>query len=618
MPRWLISFSILAAICCSHALAAPEQWFEVSSTHFTVITDSSDKQGRQILDQFERLRWMFHEVFPKANVDPPLPIRIIATRNLKAFQTLEPAAYLGKGQMNLAGLFVRTSDKNYILVRLDAEGEHPFATIYHEYTHLQFSDALEWLPVWLNEGFAEFFQNTEIHNKDALFGVPSVDDILYLRQTNLLPLATLFKVDYNSPYYHQEQKASVFYAESWALTHYLEITNHDNKTNSIGTYLALMHDHQDPVVAAEKAFGNLKQLQSALEDYIRAGDYKHFLLSSAAAPLDEGSYKSRNLPQTEADAVRADFLVRVGRKQDARSLLGEVLKADPNCAQAYETMGQLAFQDGDRDAARNWYKQAVDLDSQSFLAHYNFALMSMNSGDASSNPQVEASLRTAIKLNPHFAPAYDLLASLLAMRRESREDAHILNLQAIQLEPGNVNFRINAASVLSTMGQLDAAIAVLRNAEKIAKNPEQVALVQSRLKQMETVQALRAQGDVNVTAAPEGDVTTQTVRISAAAEPTPKHPTEPTNGPRHVATGVIRTVKCSYPAVLEFHVETGKAPVTVYSNDFFKIELSVLGFTPKGPLAPCSDFEGMKAQVQYAESSDKTVDGQVTAIELRK
>jgi hypothetical protein len=35
-------------------------------------------------------------------------------------------------------------------------------------------------------------------------------------------------------------------------------------------------------------------------------------------------------------------------------------------------------------------------------------------------------------------------------------------------------------------------------------------------------------------------------------------------------------------------------------------------------MQPCHDFEGMKARVQYAESSDKTVDGQVVSIELRK
>jgi hypothetical protein len=69
---------------------------------------------------------------------------------------------------------------------------------------------------------------------------------------------------------------------------------------------------------------------------------------------------------------------------------------------------------------------------------------------------------------------------------------------------------------------------------------------------------------------------------------------------------------------MEFHVDTDKKPVSLYSNNFLKIDLSVLGFTPKGDMNPCKDFEGMKARVQYAESSDKTIDGQVIAVELRK
>jgi hypothetical protein len=65
-------------------------------------------------------------------------------------------------------------------------------------------------------------------------------------------------------------------------------------------------------------------------------------------------------------------------------------------------------------------------------------------------------------------------------------------------------------------------------------------------------------------------------------------------------------------------VDTGKKPVAVYSNNYFKIELTVTGFNPTGDMNPCSAFEGMKARVQYAESSDKSVDGQVVAVELRK
>ena len=62
-------------------------------------------------------------------------------KDKKAFQALEPEAYLAKGQLELAGLFLRAPDKNYVLLRLDAQGEHPYATVYHEYTHLLLGDA---------------------------------------------------------------------------------------------------------------------------------------------------------------------------------------------------------------------------------------------------------------------------------------------------------------------------------------------------------------------------------------------------------------------------------------------------------------------------------------------
>lgn len=603
---------------CGRAFAAPVQWVEVSSQHFTVITDSSDKQGRHVLDQLERMRWMFHAVFPKANVDPAFPITVIATKNEKGFQALEPAVYLAKGQLHLGGLFQRTPDKNYILLNLETEGPHPFAAIYHEYTHLQLRDAAEWLPLWLNEGFAEFFQNTVIHNKDAEIGQASVENILYLRQNRLLPLATLLAVDTASPYYHEEQKGSVFYAEAWALTHYLEMTDHDKGTNQISTYIKLVREHEDPVAAGEKAFGDLKHLQTALEGYVRAGTFKEFLLSSAAAPLDEASYKGKAITQFAADAIRADFLAYVRRTEDAKKLLDTVLKADPNNIQAHETMGFLAFQEGDRRAARNWYEQAVKLDSQSFLAHYYFAVMSMNDGDSLGDPRIEASLRTVIRLNPSFAQAYDRLAALYLMRHTNLDEAHLLNLHAVQLDPGNLDYRLNAANVLMAMNRVDDAGAVLHSALKLAKNPNESAMVQSRLKDMESIKALRAQPNEADDAQQRGAMTVETAEKVIAVEPKPKHPTEPADGRKHVAIGVIRGVQCGYPALLEFQVDTGKKRVLVYSNDFVKIDLSVFGFTPKGDLNPCSDFEGMKAEVQYAESSDKTIDGQIIAILLRK
>ena len=209
-----ITFSALAS-------DTPDHWFEVRSPHFTVLTDSNEKQARHIAAQFEQMRAVFHTLMPNGATDTGSPITVLALKNQKAFQTLEPASYLAKGQLDLAGLFMQAPDKNYILIRLDApETDHPYAIIYHEYTHFMMRKAT-WLPLWLNEGLAEFYQNTDIRDKEVILGRADSNDILYLRQNRLLPLQTLLLVDHSSPYYHEEQKGSVFYAESWALTHYI-------------------------------------------------------------------------------------------------------------------------------------------------------------------------------------------------------------------------------------------------------------------------------------------------------------------------------------------------------------------------------------------------------------
>lgn len=90
------------------------------------------------------------------------------------------------------------------------------------------------------------------------------------------------------------------------------------------------------------------------------------------------------------------------------------------------------------------------------------------------------------------------------------------------------------------------------------------------------------------------------------------------SGPRHAAFGTIRDVSCSYPTVISFRLVGPAKPVKVYNNNFASINLTTVGFTPDGPVDPCHDFEGMKADIQYNESSDKKISGQVFYMILRK
>jgi hypothetical protein len=113
-----------------------ENWVEVRSAHFIVATDSNEKQARRIADQFERMRAVFQKQLPKLQVDPGTPIIVLAVKDEKDFRMLEPQEYLAKGQLKLGGVFLRAADKNYVLMRLDAEGEHPYEVVYHAYTLL--------------------------------------------------------------------------------------------------------------------------------------------------------------------------------------------------------------------------------------------------------------------------------------------------------------------------------------------------------------------------------------------------------------------------------------------------------------------------------------------------
>lgn len=608
----------LTLLCvAARALGSSPTWVEVRSEHFTVVTDAGAGQGRRALDQFEHMRLVFQNLFPKNNVDPVAPIMVLAVKNKKEFQPLEPAAYLAKGQLNLAGYFLRSPDKNYVLLRLDAEDEqHPFATIYHEYTHLQVGDAIEWMPLWLNEGLAEFFQNTDFDGNEARLGQPSQDDLAYLAQNRMIPLDVLFRVDAKSPYYHEEQKGSVFYAESWALAHYLETNDFLNHTNKVGQYMELVSRRQDPVTAAQTAFGDLNHLQKTLQDYTQRREYTFFKMK--LPPLNEGAFTVTPVAGPEADAIRADCMAYIGRTADAQSLLTQVLAADPQNAEAHESMGYLAFRDGNLTEAKKWYAQAVALNSQSFIAQYYFGALSLKDGETGS--QVEASLRAAIRLNPRFAPAYDALAAMYGEQRQNLDEAHMLNLQAVELEPGNIQYRFDSANILMEQQRYDDAVRVLQTAKAVAKTPQELELVEARLGQVQLFQGEMKQAEKEKAAAQTivQEVQNPSAPATAFKAPALQHPTEKPHGAMLTAQGVIHGVQCSYPSVIELQVAGAKKTVKLYSNNYFQVEYSAANFTPQGEIHPCSDLEGSKAKVQYFATADKTVDGQITEVELSK
>ena len=625
MRNLLSGLFLLLASATAVAYDNTPHWVEVRSPNFIVLTNSSEKDGRRIALQFERMRAVFHVLMPAASDDTGAPIIVLALKDKASFRTVEPEAYLAKNQLNLAGLFLRAPDKNYILLRLDAEGENPFSTVYHEYTHYMMRKSEGWIPLWLNEGLAEFYQNANIQDKDVRVGEPSLDDIEYLRQNRLLPLTTLLLVDHSSPYYHDEQKGSVFYAESWALTHYIEVTDYQDKTQRLYDYAVnLNQKREEPLAAAQHAFGDLKKLEQNLNGYIQQAGFNQFKVT-APIVFNESALTVRPVGVPDADAVRADVLLDLGRAKDAEALLNSVLQADPKNALAHETMGSLKFRAQDIAAAKKWYGEAVQLDSQSYLAHYYFAAMSLQAGDRDQDAAIEQSLRTAIKLNAKFAPAYDSLARLYGTRHEKLDEAYKLEATAVTLEPGNVGYRLNAANILTENQQVDNALAVLKAALRVAKSAGDSSAVEGRIAQLERYKDQVAEASKARSEAQAQGSTVSSMEVSGGrivSKPGPDEPAYPSGlptGSQHTVAGVIRSVKCSYPTILTFTLDRPGKPVALYTNNYFKIIFTTgANYNPTGDILPCSGIEGLKGKVVYSEVTDARVAGQVLSVELSK
>jgi len=569
MSKHLFRLLLILATALALARHDAENWVEVRSQHFTVVTDASAKQGRSIAAQFERMRALFQDMYPDLDFDPESPVIVLAMKSQKAFQTLQPGAYLTKENLELRGWFLGDSGKKYILMRLDRNVGDQFPVGYHEYTHLLLGEVSDTTPLWLDEGLAEFYGNTKIHDQKILLGEPNQRHLMLLRSEKLLPLATLFKVGQDSPYYIEKKRGSIFYAESWALAHYLTMKDYEKKTSRIEQYKSLVEEKVDPVTAGMQAFGDLKKLEKTLDFYTRQQNLNR-LETASIAKVDDSEFETRTLNAIEAQVVEADFLAGSGRLAEARILVDRVLQQDPENAGAQKTRASL---------------------------------------DSEEEAQAERRLRSAIQADPSAAPAYDQLAVFLSKRGKNLDEAGRLVSKAVSLDADNVSFRIHQANILLSQGDEEAAIKSLRTAVALAKTPEETAAVDRQL--AEAMAYASSIGGVNNEAREKN---TNPEKVAVPARPT-HHDFVPA-GPHRFVVGLIQDVRCD-PPTLDLAVTSQAKTVTLHSDNYYQIQFTAL-FAPAHDLQPCRDLENQPAKVEYVESADGRETPRLIAVELHK
>ena len=211
---------VIATAIMARADVTPQRkWLELRSPNFRVMGDAGERDLRRVAERMEQLHALVGMLAPDAAVGVP-DTTVILFRDRRAYVPFQPI-YNGKPQP-VAGYFA-AGPMNYITLLAVAESESQ-SVVHHEYVHLAMDRAVGQMPAWISEGLAEFYSTFDVTDggKTAQLGGMLQHHLWTLQQT-LLPLTTLAAVDHGSPYYNERDKSSVFYAESWALVHYLQL-----------------------------------------------------------------------------------------------------------------------------------------------------------------------------------------------------------------------------------------------------------------------------------------------------------------------------------------------------------------------------------------------------------
>jgi tetratricopeptide (TPR) repeat protein len=375
--------------------------------------------------------------------------------------------------------------------------EEPFSVIFHEYTHLLVNNTFQNAPVWFNEGLAEYYSTFKItEDRKITLGAPIGDHVYLLRERKMLPLRTLFEVDHKSPHYNEAKKQGIFYAQSWALMHYLLI----GKTGFVAPltkFLELRNANVPLEQAFQQSFGiPFETMEKDLQKYIKQDRYNvlngHF---ERKLELDTIA-QATPLTEAEAQAYLGDLMLHSNRK-DAYTYLEKAIKLDPNLGMAHASLGMAYFREGKVNEARASLERAVAANSQNYLAHYYYAFtLSRQSEEGAPvsayTPEVAAKisqhLQKAITLRPDFLESYNLLAFVSLVSGENMTEAIASLKEALKTSPGRNDFSFTLAQLYARTGDYKASRELLEQLAKANDNEKMQQPIESLLAQIKRIE----------------------------------------------------------------------------------------------------------------------------------
>jgi Flp pilus assembly protein TadD len=466
---------VLLLALAAPALALPSQkdpWIEVRTANFTLFSSAGEKDTRQVGADLERLRDTLAQLAPGLALQSPNPTWIFVFRNADA---LQPYLRLYQGSPATAGgYFLSAGQANYVAVDGNPRGNQT-GIVYHEYLHYLARNNYGDLPLWLHEGLAEYYSTFKVTKDEAQIGLPIQEHVLWLRKNDWIPLAQLFAVEQGSPEYNETSRRGAFYAESWALAHYL-INGKPERHRQIVELLALTKAGTPGKAAFQKVFGSDPSgLERELHNYVRSYTFHY----TRAAIQPEANLAMEVRPMSWADVLfrLGDLLANVDdeHRAAAEEHFRAALAARPDYGPALGGLGYLAERANHPQEARSWYEKAAQLSPDDFVVQYRYARNLLDNPGPDSLRAARTALTRVVALRPDFGEAWASLGYTYQADEQIDDDAlHALET-AHRLLPSRLDVAHNLAVAYARTGHRQQAQELIDRVLAPQADPDLVA-----------------------------------------------------------------------------------------------------------------------------------------------